>query len=71
VVLASAGMAAGLVAAVGLSAVLQTLVFGVSPRDPLVFGVVLLVLGAVVLAAGYLPARRATKVQPLEALRGE
>jgi len=69
VLIAGAGMAAGLVAAIGLSAVLETLVFGVSPRDPLVFGGVVLVLGAVVLVAGYVPARRATKVQPLEALR--
>jgi len=71
VLIAGAGMAAGLVAAIGLSAVLETLVFGVSPRDPLVFGGVVLVLGAVVLVAGYVPARRATKVQPLEALRGD
>lgn len=71
VLIASAGMVVGLVAAVGLSSVLQTLVFGVSPRDPLVFATVVLVLGAVVLVAGYLPARRATKVQPLEALRGD
>ncbi len=71
VIIAAGGMAVGLAAAVGLSAVLQTLVFGVSPRDPLVFGTVVLVLGTVVLAAGYVPARRATRVQPLEALRGD
>lgn len=69
--IAAIGMGAGLVAAVGLSRALERLVFGVSPRDPLVFVTVVLVLGAVVLAAGYLPARRATRVQPLEALRGE
>ena len=50
---------------------LERLVFGVSTRDPLEFATVMLVLGAVVLAAGYLPARRATRVQPLEALRGD
>jgi putative ABC transport system permease protein len=69
--IASLGMAAGLVAALGLSRALERLVFGVSPRDPLVFVTVVLVLGAVALAAGYVPARRATRVQPLEALRGE
>jgi putative ABC transport system permease protein len=69
--IAAAGMAAGLLAAVGLGRVLETLVFGVSPRDPLVFTLVVLILGTVVLAAGYVPARRATRVQPLEALRGE
>jgi putative ABC transport system permease protein len=71
VAIAASGMAVGLVAAVGFSRVLQTLVFGVSPRDPLVFGGVVVVLGVVVLVAGYLPARRATQVHPLEALRGE
>jgi putative ABC transport system permease protein len=70
-VIAAGGMIVGLVAAFGFSRVLQTLVFGVSTRDPMVFGGVVLVLGSVVLAAGYLPARRATQVQPLEALRGE
>jgi putative ABC transport system permease protein len=70
-VIASAGIAVGLVAAVGLSRVLETMVFGVSPRDPLIFATVVLVLGAVVLAAGYVPARRATRVEPLEALRGD
>jgi putative ABC transport system permease protein len=69
--IAAAGMVAGLVAAVGLSRVLETLVFGVSPRDPLVFALVVLVLAGVVMVAGYVPARRATRVQPLEALRGE
>jgi ABC-type antimicrobial peptide transport system permease subunit len=59
------------VAAIGFSQVLETLVFGVSTRDPLVFGSVVLVLGLVILTAGYLPARRATRVQPVEALRGE
>jgi putative ABC transport system permease protein len=70
-VIASAGIAVGLVVAVGLSRVLETMVFGVSPRDPLIFATVVLVLGAVVLAAGYVPARRATRVEPLEALRGD
>jgi putative ABC transport system permease protein len=69
--IAAAGMSVGLLSAFGFSRVLQSLVFGVSPRDPLVFGGVVLVLGAVVFAAGYLPARRATRVQPLEALRGD
>jgi predicted lysophospholipase L1 biosynthesis ABC-type transport system permease subunit len=65
------GMAVGAVAAAGLSEPLRALVFRVSPRDPLIFGAVALVLGAVVLFAGYVPARRATRVDPLEALRGD
>jgi len=67
----ASGMTVGAVAAVGLSEVLRTLVFRVNPRDPGIFGTVALVLGAVVLLAGYVPARRATRVEPLEALRGE
>lgn len=66
----ASGMAVGAVAAAWLSEVLRTLVFRVSPRDPVIFGSVALVLGAVVLLAGYVPARQATRVEPLEALRG-
>ena len=68
---AGVGMLVGLSGAFGLSSLLQSLVFEVSTQDPTVFLAVPVVLGMVVLVAGYLPARRATKVDPLDALRSE
>ncbi|HSA56280.1 MAG TPA: ABC transporter permease [Gemmatimonadaceae bacterium] len=68
-VIAGVGMAAGLAGALALSQVLDSLAFGVSPRDPVVFVTVSLVLAAVVVLAAYVPARRATRVDPLESLR--
>jgi predicted permease len=66
-----AGLIAGLAGAAGVTRVLQTFLFGVKPTDPVVFtAVTLLVLGVSLLAA-WLPARRATRVDPLSALRAE
>ncbi len=66
-----AGMAAGIPGALGGGRLLEAAVSGVSARDPLVLVAVVLVLGAVMLAAGYVPARSASRVDPLEALRTE
>jgi putative ABC transport system permease protein len=69
--LAGIGIAIGLAGAIQLTRVLETLLFGVSARDPMIFlGVVLLLFIAALLAC-YAPARRAAQVDPLVAMRGE
>jgi putative ABC transport system permease protein len=65
------GLVVGLAMAFGLSSVLGFLMFGVDPRDPLVFGAVVLLTVAVGTAASLIPARRATGVRPSVALRSE
>ncbi|MGC2698533.1 MAG: ABC transporter permease [Candidatus Angelobacter sp.] len=65
------GAAAGLAAALALSGLMKSLLFGIGPRDPLTFIAVPAVLVAVALVAAYVPARRAARVSPMEALRTE
>jgi putative ABC transport system permease protein len=63
------GIAAGLLAALALTRVMSSLIFGVSTYDPVTFLCIPLLLTLVALLASYLPARRATKVDPMVALR--
>jgi putative ABC transport system permease protein len=66
-----AGIVAGLAGAVVGSRLIESLLYGISPRDPIVFAATTFVLLAVALAACWLPARRAARLSPLEALRTE
>jgi putative ABC transport system permease protein len=67
--LAGIGVAIGLVGALVFSRLLQSMLFNVKPADPPVFAGILALLLGIALLASYVPARRATKVEPIEALR--
>jgi putative ABC transport system permease protein len=67
--LAAAGVVAGLVVSFAVTRGLSSLLFGISARDPVTLAGVGLLLGTIAVLASYIPARHATKVDPLEALR--
>jgi putative ABC transport system permease protein len=69
--LAMVGIIIGMAGAFSLSRVLTSLLFGITPNDPITFGAVAILLVGVALLACYIPARRATKVDPMVALRYE
>jgi ABC-type antimicrobial peptide transport system permease subunit len=70
-VLAGIGVAIGLVAAGGLMRLMKSLLFEISPIDPVTYCAVPVVLVGAAMLASYLPARRAAAVDPVEALRAE
>jgi putative ABC transport system permease protein len=67
--LTTIGLVIGMLGAIAAGRVLQSLLFGVKPTDPLVLGVVPIVLLGIACLASFAPARRATRVSPVEALR--
>jgi putative ABC transport system permease protein len=69
--LVAIGLAVGLVGAVALTRFVRTMLFDVSPSDPITFGAISALLAAVAFVACYVPARRTTRVDPLVALREE
>jgi putative ABC transport system permease protein len=70
-ILTGAGLAVGFLAALAIKKLIKTYLYGISAVDPWTFLTVPLLFAAVALLASYLPARRATKVDPMEALRSE
>ena len=69
--LAGVGVAIGLGAAAGLTRLMSTLLYGITPLDPMTYAVVPVILVIATVLASYLPARRAVSVDPVEALRSE
>ena len=69
--LTAAGIAAGLIAAIGCTRLIRSMLYGVSPNDPVTLAAGMFLLLAIAMAATWIPARRAASVQPMEALRHE
>jgi ABC-type antimicrobial peptide transport system permease subunit len=69
--LALAGIVAGVAGALALTRLVKTMLYGIEPNDPLTLAAGVMILLAVALGASWIPARRAARVQPMEALRHE
>jgi ABC-type antimicrobial peptide transport system permease subunit len=68
---AAIGLGIGLAGAFGMTRLMEALLFGVTPTDPLTYGTVSVALLAVTILASYLPARRAAGIDPVQALKSE
>ena len=71
IMIAAVGIVVGVVGALALSRITQSLLYGVEPSDPAVFGAVVAVISLVAVAACLIPMRRATRVDPLTAIRAD
>jgi putative ABC transport system permease protein len=69
--LAAVGVVLGIAAAAASTRILTSMLYAVSPADPLTFAVIALVVAAIALLASYVPARRASRIDPTEALRAD
>ena len=69
--LAAMGIAAGTIVSFAMAKGIAALLFGTAPTDAVTYAAVVFSLGAVALLAGYLPARRASRIDPMQALRSE
>jgi ABC-type antimicrobial peptide transport system permease subunit len=69
--LAALGIAAGIASALGLTRFVRTMLYGLQPSDPTTLILAALLLFVIAIAAGYGPARRASRIDPMQALRHE
>lgn len=67
--IAVVGIVLGTMVSLGVSSLIESLLFGTAPTDPITFTVIFMLLAAVALVAGYIPARRASRIDPMVALR--